>query len=171
MAIREKETDMKRRVGRVLAVTALATVVGSTSPFAVANDGSGLAAPIEGTWTCTLADDAGAYSFTTLVSFAAGGVAQATGSLDRIHPASTLFGSWKHQNDGSYAVSRAFFVFDPVSGNPTGMLKNNETIQMNGHDNLAGPGELLACQVDGSNCVGPISNYTFTCERLIVQGS
>ena len=170
MAIRENGTDTKRKVGRVLAVAVLAAVLGGMSPFAVANDGSGLAAPIEGSWTCTLADNAGAYSFTALASFAAGGVAQATGSLDRIHPASTLFGSWKHQSDGSYAVSRAFFVFDPVSGNPTGMLKNNETIQMNGHDNLAGPGELLACQVDGSKCVGPISNYTITCERLIVQG-
>jgi hypothetical protein len=169
MSIRKNGKNTKRKVG-VLVLAALAVGFGGISPLAVAHDGSGLAARIEGTWICTVSDDAGAYSFTALASFAAGGVAQATGSLDRTHPASTLFGSWRHQNDGSYAVTRAFFVFDPASGNPTGMLKNNDKVQMNGNFDFAGTGELLACQVDGSKCVGPISNYTIACKRLTPQG-
>ena len=46
-----------------------------------------------------------------------------------------------------------------MSGEPTGMLQNDETYQMSDRDDFTGWGELLACQVDGSNCVGPISNY------------
>jgi hypothetical protein len=60
-------------------------------------------------------------------------------------------------------------VFDPVSGSATGMLQNNENYQMTDRDDFAGTGALLACQVDGSNCSGPISNYTITCKRLTSQ--
>jgi hypothetical protein len=167
MAIRENLSNVKHKVrALVFAAAGLAAVIGGISQFAVAQEGSGLVAPIEGTWICTVTDDAGAYSFTALASFAAGGVALATGSQDRIHPASTLFGSWKHQIDGRYAVTRGFFVFDPASGSATGMLQNNENYQMTDRDHFAGTGALLACQVDGSNCSGPISNYAITCKRL-----
>ena len=167
----ENGTGIKHKVGvLLLAAATLALVLGGISPVAAAQEGSRLAAPIEGTWVCAVTDNAGAFNFTALASFAAGGVALATGSDDRIHPASTLFGSWKHQGDASYAVTRGFFVFDPGSGEPTGMLQNDETYQMSDRDDFTGWGELLACQVDGSNCVGPISNYKVNCKRLTVRG-
>lgn len=162
---------MKHKGGiLVLAAAIVALFFAGISRVAAAQDGSGMAAPIEGTWVCAVTDDAGQFSFTALASFAAGGVALATGSDDRIHPASTLFGSWKHLNDASYAVTRDFFVFDPASGEATGMLQNNETYQMSDRDHFTGNGELLACQVNGSDCAGPISNYKVNCGRLIVRG-
>ena len=164
-------TDMKHKGGiLVLAAAIVALSFGGVSRVAAAQDGSGVAAPIEGTWVCAVTDDAGAFNFTALASFAAGGVALATGSEDRIHPASTLFGSWKHQGDARYAVTKGFFVFDPASGEPTAMLQNHEAYQMSDRDHFTGSGELLDCAIDGSNCTGPISNYKVNCKRLTFLG-
>ena len=107
------KTYMKRKVGAlVLAAAALATV--SVSQPARAQSGSGLGAPIEGTWIIQVHRVTQNITFSTLQSFTAGGVALATGTIDRTPPPpiSPLYGTWKRIGGNRYAYSLSFFIFD-----------------------------------------------------------
>src|SRR5580704_4918373 len=77
--------NMTRKASALLlGVITLAVVIAGANGTAVAQP-TGLSAPIEGSWISAVTGIQNpAVSFTTLVSFAAGGVFLATGSNDRI---------------------------------------------------------------------------------------
>jgi len=121
---------MKRSLG-VLALTIaiLALAAGGTRSAAEDADGRPrLCDRIEGTWIVQVHRVEQNITFTALQSFAAGGVTQATGTIDRTPPPpiSPLFGTWKRIGDNSYASSLSFFIFDDA-GNAVAMLQNYET--------------------------------------------
>jgi hypothetical protein len=75
----------------LLRVTILALAMAGISATALA-----LSAPIEGSWISVITGTQDPpLSFTSLSSFAAGGVFVGTGSNDRVNPISPLYGSWK----------------------------------------------------------------------------
>jgi hypothetical protein len=164
--------NTKRNLGMlVLASAALALGACATCSAATAdNAGSGLAAPIEGTWILNIDRVAQGFSFTALQSFAAGGVTVATGTGDRMPPPpiSPLYGSWKRTGHNSFAVTICFFIFDPA-GNAVAMLKTPETLQLVDNNNLAGEGTGLLCDVNGDNCVDINSPITITGKRLLPE--
>jgi hypothetical protein len=113
----------------------------------------GQAAAIEGTWVMTIHRVEQGLTFTALGSFTAGGVALATGTIDRSLeplPNSPLYGTWVRTGNNSYAVTLNFFVFD-ASGNPQGMIINPMTFQLVDDNTLAGtaPPTALFCPVNG----------------------
>src|SRR5437763_8166467 len=103
------KTGMKRKVG-ALVLAASVLCISSVSQPTSAQSGSGLGAPVEGTWLNTITRiNQGGATFTAVVSFAGGGVWQATGSTERQNGGvSTLVGSWKRIGYNLYS-SRAYF--------------------------------------------------------------
>jgi hypothetical protein len=163
------KTYMKRKVGAlVLAAAAFATV--SVSQPARAQSGSGLGAPIEGTWIIQVHRVTQNITFSTLQSFTAGGVALATGTIDRTPPPpiSPLYGTWKRIGGNRYAYSLSFFIFDEA-GNAVAMLQNYATFHLNAEDEIVGSGEAYICDTSGDNCANINSPITFTGKRLNAQ--
>lgn len=82
--------NTKRRAAKVVLSLALfALSVGGMTSIATAQEqGSALAAPIEGTWIVQVHRVTQGVTFTALQSFTAGGVTLATGTLDRTPPPS-----------------------------------------------------------------------------------
>src|SRR3954449_8850840 len=78
------------------------------------HEGSGLSAPIEGTWIMTIHRVNQGITFSALQSSTAGGVTLATGTVDRTPPPpiSPLYGSWKRTGHNRYAAIICFFLFD-----------------------------------------------------------
>jgi len=124
--------------------------------------------PIEGTWICKIDRIAQGESFTALMSFAAGGVVVATGSLDKVNPISPVYGSWRRTGSKRVAVTIYFFLFDPV-GNPVGMLKTDETFLLKSRNQLLGAGSSFVCDVDGQNCSnhGTEALIAITAKRIV----
>lgn len=168
--------NMKRKVGVLLLASAFIAVgisISGTSPTARADDeGSGLSAPIKGTWILNINRVTQGFNFSALMSFTAGGVALATGTTDRTPPPaiSPIYGSWKRVGQNSFVATVAFFVFDPA-GNALAMIKTNETFQVVDKNKLTGTGTALSCDVNGDNCVDANLPITITGKRLIAQGA
>lgn len=161
--------DMKSKVGAlVLAVATLAT--GSLSQPVRAQGGSGLGAPIEGTWIFQVHRVTQDVTFTAMQSFTAGGVTIATGTIDRTPPPpiSPLYGTWKRIGGNKYANSLSFFIFDPA-GNAVAMLQNYSTFELNDDDEIVGTGEAYVCAPSGDNCVNVNSPIAFTGKRMKAQ--
>src|SRR5689334_8077642 len=76
---------------------------------------------VKGTWKCKVDRIAEGGSFNVFMSFAAGGVVVATGSLYKLNPVSTVFGSWKQTGRNRVDATIYFYLFDPI-GNPLGTL-------------------------------------------------
>jgi hypothetical protein len=152
------------------AVVAAVVVFGSTP--AKAQDQSGLAAPIEGTWIFNIHRVTQGFSFSALQSFTAGGVTLATGTVDRTPPPaiSPLYGSWSRQPDNSYAVTICFFAFNDA-GTALVMIKTNEIFRLTDKNSLVGAGEAVVCDVNGDNCMDAGLPITITGKRLIAQGA
>lgn len=163
------KTCMKRKV-RALVLAAAATATGSLSQPARAQSGSGLGAPIEGTWIIQVHRVTQNITFTALQSFTAGGVTLATGTIDRTPspPISPLYGTWKRIGGNNYATSLSFFIFDGA-GNAVAMLQNYETFQLNADGEIVGTGEAFVCEPTGDNCVNVNSQITFTGKRMNAQ--
>lgn len=127
-------------------------------------------APIEGTWILMIDRVSQGFSFSALQSFTAGGVAVATGTVDRIPPPaiSPLYGSWRRTGHNRYSVAICFFAFDSA-GNAVAMIKTPEALHMVDSDNLTGSGTALACDIHGDNCVDTNSPITITGKRLIAE--
>jgi hypothetical protein len=163
------KTCMKRKVGAlVLAATILA--IGSVSQPAKAQSGSGLGAPIEGTWIMQVHRVTQNITFTAFQSFTAGGVTLATGTIDRTPPPpiSPLYGTWKRIGGNRYANSLSFFIFDGA-GNAVAQLQNYSTFELNADGEIVGTGEAYACDPNGDNCVNVNSPITFTGKRMNAQ--
>ncbi len=143
--------NMTRKAGALLfGVITLAVAIAGAKGTAVAQP-TGLSAPVEGSWISAVTGIQNpAVSFTTLVSFTAGGVFVATGSNDRINPVSPLFGSWKRIGP-RFGLTAYFFAFDPA-GTAVAMLRTNQILQLKNRDELVGVGELSSCDLKGNNC-------------------
>jgi hypothetical protein len=163
------KTDMKRKVG-ALVLAAAALAIGSVSQPARAQSGSGLGAPIEGTWIMQVHRVTQNITFTAMQSFTAGGVTLATGTIDRTPPPpiSPLYGTWKRIGGNRYANSLSFFIFDGA-GNAVAMLQNYSTFELNADDEIVGTGEAYVCEPNGDNCVNINSPITFTGKRMNAQ--
>jgi hypothetical protein len=163
----------KRRIF-VLASAIFAAVVACIAPPATAQNGSGLAAPIEGSWvfSVTRINDLPA-SFTAVASFTAGGVFLATGSNDRLNspgPVSPLYGSWQRAEGNVYNATAQFFAFRPDTGQPVVMLKAVQTFRLTSNNELIGVGEAWACTVQGQDCQRtPIADITIKATRIIPE--
>ena len=111
----------------------------------------------------------GSYSFTAVASFAAGGVWLATGSDDRIKPASPLHGTWRRAGRNRFDATADFFGFDPT-GNPTAMLHIVQSFELNGDGKLIGVGEFSVCDVQGENCQRtPETDFSVTARRIVAE--
>jgi len=163
------KTDMKRKVGALVLVAA-ALAIGSVSHPARAQSGSGLGAPIEGTWIMQVHRVTQNITFTAMQSFTAGGVTLAIGTIDRTPPPpiSPLYGTWKRIGGNRYANSLSFFIFDGA-GNAVAMLQNYATFELNADDEIVGTGEAYLCEPNGDNCVSINSPITFTGKRMNAQ--
>jgi hypothetical protein len=122
---------------------------------------------IEGSWIYTVKALNGSFSFTALASFATGGVWIATGSNDRIIPASPLHGSWKHKGDHRFLVTADFFGFDSV-GNATAMLHIVQEYELKHDGELIGVGEFSVCDVQGESCQRtPQTDFKVSARRIV----
>jgi hypothetical protein len=166
-----RNVQRKTRV-LMLASAILIVVVACISTPAKAEDGSGLAAPIEGTWIFKVYRVTQGFSFSALQSFTAGGVTLASGTVDRTPaPAiSPLYGSWSRHGDNSYAATICFFVFNDA-GTALVMIKTNETFRLTDKNHVVGNGEAVVCDINGDNCVDAGSPITITGKRVIAQGA
>jgi hypothetical protein len=107
--------------------------------------------PVEGTWKLKVDRLTQGTTFNVFMSFSAGGVVVATGSLDKLESVSTVFGSWKRSGRNRVDVTIYFFLFDPA-GNPIGTLKTNETFRLHGKNRLTGTGLSYTCDVGAETC-------------------
>jgi hypothetical protein len=130
---------------------------------------AGAQEPIQGSWIFTLTPaPGGPPPFSAVASFAAGGVFLATGSDDRVNPASELHGTWERITQNRYGSITYFFVFDPT-GHAVGMLQTNQIFQLTSKNALVGVGDLSVCDVHGENCTPIPGLSTITGKRMIVQ--
>jgi hypothetical protein len=164
------KTNAKRTVmALLLGFATFSLAVGGMSSTARAQ--AGTPAPVQGTWlhTITRINQGGAI-FTAVVSFAGGGVWQATGENDRQNGGvSTLFGSWKHIGENLYSSRAYFFAFDP-SGNPVVLLRVDQIQRLKNKNQLEGVGQGYACSLKGKgqDCVRtPEVDITFTADRVV----
>jgi hypothetical protein len=124
----------------------------------------------EGTWKCKVDRIPQGGSFNVFMSFAAGGVVVATGSLDKLNPVSTVFGSWKRTGRNRVDATIYFYLFDPV-GNPLGTLKTNESFRLDDQNKIAGAGVSFTCDVAGENCEdSSIGQINIAGTRIVAEG-
>jgi hypothetical protein len=173
------KTNAKRTViALLLGFVTFFLAVGGMSTTARAQDGtpapvqgSWLTSPVQGSWltAITRINQVGA-DFTAVVSLAAGGVWQATGSNDRLNGGvSPLYGSWKRIKENRYSSRAYFFAFDP-SGNPLVLLRVDQIFELKNQDQLVGVGEGYVCSLQGKgqDCVRtPEVDITFTADRVV----
>jgi hypothetical protein len=173
MQLRKTVNNLGKRATKiVLPLFLFALSVGGTTSIARAQEqGSALAAPIEGTWIVQVHRVTQGVTFTALQSFTAGGVTLATGTLDRTPPPaiSPLYGTWRRAGDNTYATSLSFFIFDE-GGTAIAMLQNYETFQLNANHEIIGTGEAYLCDTNGENCT-QVESLTFTGKRMGAQHS
>jgi hypothetical protein len=164
------KTNAKRTVMALLLGFATSSLaVGGLSSIARAQNGE--PAPVQGTWlnAITRINQVGA-DFTAVVSLAAGGVWQATGSNDRLNGGvSPLYGSWKRIKENLYGSRAYFFAFDP-SGNPVVLLRVDQIFKLKNQNQMEGVGEGFVCSLQGKgqDCVRtPEVDITFTADRVV----
>jgi len=126
---------------------------------------------IEGTWLVTVDRVNQGIKFTAFQSFTAGGVALATGSIDRTPPPaiSPIYGGWTQMARNRFDVTIYFFVFD-VNGKPLFLIKNNETFRLRDANHLIGSGVAFMCDLEGEHCVGIGSPIQVTGKRVVPEG-
>jgi len=127
-------------------------------------------ASIEGTWLVTVDRINQGVKFTAFQSFTAGGVALATGSIDRTPPPaiSPIYGSWAQTGRNRIDVTIFFFVFDP-NGKALFLIKNNETFHLRDANHLTGSGDAFMCDLQGENCTALGSPIQITGKRIIPE--
>jgi hypothetical protein len=168
-----QKTNAKQTVmALLLGFATFSLAVPGMSSAARAQEGT--PAPVQGTWltTITRTNQVGV-SFTALISFAAGGVWQATGADDRINGGiSPLYGSWARISKNRYSSKAYFFAFDP-NGNPVALLRVDQVYKLNNQNQLAGAGDAYVCSLQGKgqDCVrSPAEDLTLTADRVMAPG-
>lgn len=163
--------NRQRETSSLMITSALIALgIAGMSSSARAEEGSGLSAPIEGTWILTIDRVSQGFSFSALQSFTAGGVTLATGTVDRIPPPpiSSLYGSWRRTGHNSYSAVICFFAFNSA-GQAVAMIKTHETFQVLDKDSLTGSATALACDIHGDSCVDADLPITITGKRLAAE--
>jgi hypothetical protein len=128
---------------------------------------------VKGTWKCKVVDRiTGGDSFNVFISFAAGGVVVATGSLDHTNPPnSTVFGSWKQTGRNGVDATIYFYQFDSITGYPLDTLKTNMTFRVDDQNKIIGTGASFLCDVAGENCGdSSIFQINIAGTRIIAEG-
>jgi hypothetical protein len=108
-----------------------------------------------GTWMVTLTPPAasGRPAFSALITFASGGAFIASTQNDHAVPSAGIQqGSWRRSGGGQISSTELSFVYSPT-GVAVGTLKVRATYDFSDSDNLTGSGQLLRCDLTGSNCV------------------
>jgi hypothetical protein len=165
-----RNSNAKRTVMALsLGLATFSLAVGGMSSIARAQDAA--PAPVQGTWLNTITRiNQGGATFTAVVSFAGGGVWQATGSNDHQNGGvSTLFGSWKHIGKNLYSSRAYFFAYDP-SGNPVVLLRVDQVQRLIDKNQLVGVGQGYVCSLQGKgqDCVRtPDVDITITADRVV----
>lgn len=164
---------MTRKVCGLLMTSAVfAVVISSTAKAQDEESESELSAPIEGSWITRVYRPTSGVTFTALQSFTAGGVALATGSIDRtpLPPISPIYGSWKRTAPNTYDVTMYFFVFRP-DGEALAMVKNNLTLHLDDRNHLMGSGVDFQCGLEGESCMRlPDLPIQITGKRIVPEG-
>jgi hypothetical protein len=125
---------------------------------------------VKGSWKCQVDRVTQGGSFNVFMSFAAGGVVVATGSLDKVNPVSPVFGSWKQTDRNRVDATIYFYLFDPI-GAPLGTLKTNETFRLDDQNKIAGTGVSFLCDVAGENCGDTsIGEIKIAGTRIVAEG-
>jgi hypothetical protein len=135
------------------------------------SSGDSKEASIEGTWLVTVDRINQGVKFTAFQSFTAGGVALATGSIDRTPPPaiSPIYGSWAQKARNQIDVTIYFFVFD-LNGKALLLFKNNETFRLRDANHLIGTGIAFMCDLQGEHCVNVGSPIQVTGKRVVPEG-
>ena len=128
-------------------VSTTAASAGSESPQASESG----AASIEGSWLFQITRTDGT-TFTAFQSYAAGGVALGSGSI-QTPPTSELFGTWKRTDPNHFVHTFDLFIFGNNGGDAQNMLKNNIQLHLNNQGELVGTGSAVLCDVQGNNCL------------------
>jgi hypothetical protein len=148
----------------LLLVTAL---VGPAAKAQEVFDPSAGTKPIEGSLIFSVKALNGSYYFTAVASFTAGGVFLATGSNDRIIPASPLYGTWKYKGRDRFNATANFFGFDST-GNAIAMLHIVQGFELKPNGELVGVGEFSVCDAQGESCQRtPQTDFSVTARRII----
>jgi hypothetical protein len=176
MPLTNNLTTMKHKGLHLLgAISVLALMLPATSASASAQselaEANGGSESIEGTWICSIDRITQGITFTALMSFTAGGVALATGSIDRQPPPpiSPIYGSWKRTGPNRVDVTIYFFIFDAL-GTAVGTIKNDESFHLDGQNHLSGSGAAYICDVQGENCKNLGSPIKITAKRVVPEG-
>jgi hypothetical protein len=179
MSIIRYSTNTKSKTLNLLgAAVVFVSMLSTTSSPALAqielqesSGGDNREASIEGTWLVTVDRVNDRVKFTAFQSFTAGGVALATGSIDRTPPPaiSPIYGSWARKARNSVDVTIYFFVFD-LTGKALFLIKNNETFRLSGANNLVGSGVAFMCDLKGEHCVSVGSPIQITGKRVVPEG-
>ena len=150
----------------LLLVTALVGPTSKAQAQEVFHPSAGSQA-IEGSWISSLKALNGSFSFTAVVSFTAGGVYLATGSLDRIMPVSPLYGTWKYKGRDRFNATADFFAFDST-GKAVAMLHIVQGLELKHDGELVGVGEFSVCDVQGESCQRtPETDFSVTAKRIV----
>lgn len=164
-----RKTMARKLRAAAIASTMFALLPGLSSTANAQDERSGLSAPVEGSWIFTVSAINGSYSFTAVASFTAGGVFLATGSNDRVIPASVLFGSWKRKARNRFDASANFFAFN-AAGAAVAMNRVVQTFELRSRDEMVGVGEFSICEVSGENCQrAPQIDFQVTAKRIIPE--
>jgi hypothetical protein len=111
----------------------------------------------------------GSFSFTAVVSFTAGGVYLATGSVDRLALVSPSYGTWKYKGRDRFNATSSFFAFDST-GKAIGMSHIVEGFELKHNGELVGVGEFSVCDVQGESCQRtPANDFSVTAKRIVAE--
>ncbi len=105
---------------------------------------------MQGTWIFTIDRFTQGVTFSSLMSFADGGVISATGSIGP--PITPILGSWKCTGRNSLVASFFFYPLD-AQGNSNATIKNNVSLHLDDENQMVGTGAGFVCDVHGENCV------------------
>lgn len=148
---------------RVASLVIAAAFLSLASP---ANSQSRNHSQIEGSWICTNTRINQGFSFTAVVSFGAGGVLLATGSV--AGPA-LLQGGWAQADSRNVDSTIYFFAYDPA-GNAVAMIKTVQSFEVTGADELVGTGVSYACDLQSENCKeDPTVRIRITGRRVVPE--
>ncbi len=151
---------LKRKASNIMIAVAL------TSLAAPANSQDRIHSQIEGSWICTNNRINRGFSFTAVVSFGAGGVLLATGSV--AGPA-LLQGGWARVDPFNVNSTIYFFAYDPA-GNAVAMIKTVQSFQLTSANELVGTGTSYACDLQSENCKeDPTVRIRITGRRVVSE--
>ena len=106
---------------------------------------------MQGSWIFTIDRYTVGVTFSSLMSFADGGVVSATGSIGP--PITPILGSWKCTGHNSLIATFFFYPLD-AQGNSNATIKNNVSLHLDDQNQMVGSGSGFVCDVHGENCVG-----------------